>query len=97
MGLEIFLSGFWFGFISCIVFCFTLGRISRNRGRRGERNRPLDTFPDAAQSDLNAAQIFRRSRRAWLFFIFWILVLAIEVLVFALMFERRWYYFLDFC
>ena len=82
MGQDIFNYGWQYGLIWAFIFGFTLGRIRAARAAMGARNRPLDTFPDASQPGTTPNIIVRNSRRASLFFIFWIFVLAIEVIVF---------------
>jgi len=82
MGQEIFNFGWQYGLVWAFVFGFTLGRIRGARAAMGARNRPLATFPDAAQPGLTPHNIVRNSRRAGVAFIFWIIAFAIELIVF---------------
>ncbi|MBT3313852.1 MAG: hypothetical protein HN390_04485 [Anaerolineae bacterium] len=97
MGVDIFNYGLVFGFVSAIVFYFTLRQISANRGRIGARNRPLNTFPDAAQENITAAQINRQSRVGRILHLFWIVVFIVEIVIFMTMLGQRWNYFVSFC
>jgi hypothetical protein len=82
MGQEIFNYGLRYGLVCAFVFGFTLRRIRDSRTAMGARNRPLDTFPDAAQPGSTPITIVRNSRRAAVFFVFWVIAFAIELIVF---------------
>ena len=82
MGQGIFDYGWQYGLVWAFVFGFTLRRIRDARAAMGARNRPLDTFPDAAQPRSTPINIVRNSRRGVVFFIFWIIAFAIEIIVF---------------
>jgi len=53
------------------LFAFIANNIRFSRARSGERNRPFDTFPDSAQSNLTSTIVFRRSCLAWFGLVFW--------------------------
>jgi hypothetical protein len=97
MCTEIFQFGFWVGLFSELALGFTLNQARASRAQMNARNRPLDTFHDAGQSDLTARQIFRQSRRVGFLFVFWILMLAVELLIIAMLFDQFSNYFLPFC
>lgn len=82
MGQDIFNYGWQYGLVWAFIFGFTFGRIRASRNAMGARNRPLDTFPDASQPGSTPIGIVRSSRRATVFYVFWILALAIELIVF---------------
>ena len=82
MGQGIFNFGWQYGFVCAFVLGFTLRRIRDARAAMGARNRPLDTFPDAGQPRSTPSIIVRNSRRATVAFVFWIIALAIEIIIF---------------
>ena len=82
MGQEIFNYGWQYGLIWAFVFGFTLGRIRANRNAMGAGNRPLDTFSDASQPRSTPIGIVRNSRRAAVFYVFWIIAFVIEIIIF---------------
>ena len=82
MGQGIFNFGWQYGLVWAFVFGFTLRRIGDARRARGARNRPLNTFPDAAQPGLTPHNIVRGSRLATVAFVFWIIAFAIELIIF---------------
>jgi len=82
MGQDVFNYGCQYGFIWAFVLGFTFDRIRANRAAMRARNRPLDTFPDAAQPGSTPGTIVRNSRRAGFLYIFWIIMLIVELIVF---------------
>ena len=97
MGVDIFNHGLVFGFVSAIVFCLTRDQIKANSAKMKARNRPLDTFPDAAQGNLTVAKIHRQSRVGRILHLLWIVVLLVEIVIFMTMLGQRWDYFASFC
>jgi len=77
-----FSLGLIYGGIATGIICFILGRIREAMKKMGDRNRPLDTFPDAAQPRLTPAGIVRKSTLAMFSCVFWIIILVVVVVIF---------------
>jgi nitrate reductase gamma subunit len=76
-----FYNGLVFGFIAAGLIGLILNRIREARARMGQRNRPLNTFPDAIQPRMTPASIVRNSLLATFSCVFWIIVLVVVVLL----------------
>ena len=67
---------FFIWFVCAGIIGFLFNRIRVANASFGQRNRPLDTFPDAAQPGLSSARIVRRSFGGLLSCIFWLMILV---------------------
>ena len=84
MGQEAFNYGLQYGLIWAFIFGFTFGRIRSNRTAMGSLDKPLNTVPAAAQAGSTPRAIVQKSKRAGFLYIFWMIALIIEVIVFWL-------------
>ena len=84
-----FTYGYVYGFVSAGIIGFIMGRVREARGKMGQRNRPLDTFPDASQPKMTAADIVRNSILSMFTCIFWVLVLIATIVIMISMFPFR--------
>jgi hypothetical protein len=85
-----FTLGFVYGFVSAGFIGFVFGQIQKAKGSIGQRNRPLDTFPDASQPKMTAASIVRKSIISMFACLFWILILVatLALIIWAFPFLR---------
>ncbi|MBT3187805.1 MAG: hypothetical protein HN736_01250 [Anaerolineae bacterium] len=97
MGTDIFLHGFLLGIGSAFVFGFLSKRVQGYRGKIGKKNKPFDTFPDAAQPKLTSAKVYRESSWARIWLVFWFIVLLIAVMIIIYMVQIRIEYFSTLC
>jgi hypothetical protein len=97
MGNDIFLHGFLLGFCSAGVVLFLLKRVQGYRGAIGKKNKPFDTFPDAAQPKLTSAKVYRESWWARIWLVFWFIALIIATLTSIYMATIWSNYYSSFC
>ncbi len=90
MAVDIYNNGLVFGLISGFIFCLTLKKFFESRRNIGARNRPLNTFPDAAQGNLTAAKINRQSRMGKISIVFWLFILIAEIVTFISVVGQNW-------
>lgn len=76
-----FYNGLVYGLIAAGLIGLILNRIREARARMGQRNRPLNTFPDAVQARMTPASIVRKSLLATFSCVFWVIVLVVAVLI----------------
>jgi len=79
--LNDFTYGFVYGFISAGVIGFILGKVRECRGKMGQRNKYLNTFPDAIQPKMTPTGIVRSSILSMFACLFWVLALVATVVV----------------
>jgi len=61
---SVFCGGTVYGLLLGVIIGIIFNGYRENRGRMGQQNRPLDTFPDSTQSRTTSRQVVGRSRRA---------------------------------
>ncbi len=76
-----FNCGIMFGIISAGILGIIFSKIRETRTKMGARNRPLDTFPDAAQPKLTAAKIVGGSIFSMFSCAFWWIVLLVMLYI----------------
>lgn len=74
-----FICGAIYGFIAAGILGYILGNIRSSRTQYNAQYRPLDTYPDAAQPNLNAARIVAGSWRGFFGCIFWSVILVLVI------------------
>jgi len=74
-----YISGFIQGVIAALIIGFVLRRMSKASSTMKQRNKPLDTFPDAAQPKLTPAGIVWKSTLAMLQWFFWLIILLVFI------------------
>jgi hypothetical protein len=75
-----FALGFICGFVSAGIIGFIWGQIGKASSTIKQRNRPLDTFPDASQPHLTPAGIVWKSTKARVMWVFWVFVLLFFII-----------------
>ncbi|MBM3143999.1 MAG: hypothetical protein FJ010_03305 [Chloroflexi bacterium] len=71
----LFCSGTIFGLIVAFLVGFISLKLRDSRMKMGQKNRPLDTFPDASQSSMTPSSIYWKSQKASISWTFWLIVL----------------------
>lgn len=87
-----YMSGFLHGFFAAMAIGFVLGQMSRASNTWKQKNKPLDTFPDAMQPNTTPAKIVRKSNVATFLWVFWLFVLLIAIVVVGLPFLYQFLY-----
>lgn len=72
-----FNGGFLYGVVTAVLLCFVWNKMQKARTDMGQKNRPLDTFPDANQPNLTAGGIVRKSFISMLAFFLWMLIFVV--------------------
>ena len=78
--------GFFYGFVSAVILGLILGRIQKAKGNIGQKNRPLDTFPDAFQPKTTPWSVVKKSIFSMIAWLFWALLFI------ALFIAICWFY-----
>ena len=85
LGMNIdLIRGIFYGVVFTVFIGFVRDQMKKARGTIEKRNKPLDTFPDAAQPHLTPAKIVRESIWARIKWFLWLLLLIFVCGIFAI-------------